>query len=112
MNNSEALMEPFPSLVLTTVQYAAFGDRRSFIIPSRIYGHGVERVATVEQALELLFRQLNHVDGTELISQPEFMEAYPRLRSMCVDDIVTFRGPCGWQRTFVCEGMGWKEVAQ
>jgi hypothetical protein len=108
----EALLEPFPTLVITCVNYVAFGENRQVIVPHRIYGYGKDRVPTVLDALEVLFRQLNHVDGSELISEPEFKEDHPRLRSMSVGDRVTFRGPGGWLREFVCEGCGWgwKEV--
>lgn len=102
-----ALQEPFPTLVITCVHYVAFSDDRQVVVPGRIYGQGKDRVPTVLDALEVLFRQLNHVDGTELISDPEFKQNHPHLRSMSVGDRVTFRGPGGWVREFVCKGCGW-----
>jgi hypothetical protein len=107
-------MTAFPNLVITNVRYLgnSFEGSRSFVVPHRIYGTGAERVATVEEALEVLFRQLNHVDGNELISEPDFCAANPRLRSMSVGDTVTLRGPGGWRKDFVCEGCGWAEVSR
>ena len=62
--------------------------------------------------MEVIFRQLNHVDGTELISQPEFRQGRNFLRSMSVGDVVTFRSIGGWRKDYVCEGIGWTEVSR
>jgi hypothetical protein len=98
---------PFPALVITHVYYRAFDCDSEFSVPNRIYGFGPERVQTIEEALEVVFRQCNHVDGTELISQPEYRAL--RLRSMSVGDQVHIRG-LGFNRTYVCEGCGWRET--
>lgn len=103
MNNNE-----FPSLVITVVTYSAYEkDPIKFTVPNSIYGFGAERTQSTDEALEIVFRQLNHVDGKELISEPQ----YKGLRSMSVGDTVRFSGPSGWVKTFVCEGSGWKETA-
>jgi hypothetical protein len=108
----------FPSLVITTVDYLfdpGFDKKRAeLLLPHRIFGQGEERVTTVEDALEVVFRQLNAVDGNELISDPLFRTAYQDvfLRSMSVGDVVTFRGPGGWRKQFVCEGCGWAEITR
>jgi hypothetical protein len=107
--------EPFPKLAITTVQYLRWGHESkaaAFIVPSRVFGTGADRVQTVEQALEVVFRQLNAVDGTELISDPEWLDGHPNVRSMSVGDVVTFRGPGGWRRDYVCEGLGWTEISR
>ena len=77
---------------------------KSFLVPNEVYGYDQERTQSVEGALELLFRELNHVDRTELISA---LPDYKSLRSMCVEDEVLFRGPGGWRRQYRCEPMGW-----
>lgn len=66
----------FPKLVITEIHYLgdSFEDSRWFNVPNRIYTHGGDRVQTVEDALEVVFRQLNAVDGNELISEPEFRQ--------------------------------------
>jgi hypothetical protein len=107
--------EAFPSLVITTVHYLRnsqyAGDQSvTCIVPNRIYrpdGPDGERAADIETALELVFRQCNHVDGTELLSEPE----YEGLRSLSVGDVVSFRA-IGWHRIFVCEGAGWTEISR
>jgi hypothetical protein len=106
-------MNAFPNLVITNVRYlAGYGEAaRSFVVPHRVYGTGADRPATFEEALEVLFRQLNVVDGNELISSPEFQADNPRLRSMSVGDLVTFRAPGGVRKDYVCEGLGWKEIS-
>jgi hypothetical protein len=108
----------FPSLVITTVDYLfdpGFDKKRAvLLLPHRIFGAGTDRVTTVEEALEVVFRQLNAVDGNELISEPLFRASYQDvfLRSMSVGDVVTFRGPGGWRKQFVCEGCGWAEITE
>jgi hypothetical protein len=106
-------MNAFPSLVITNVRYLANSCEasRSFVVPHRIYGRGTERPEIFEEALDILFRQLNAVDGTELISDPEFVADNPRLRSMSVGDVVTFRAPGGVRKDYVCEGLGWAEIS-
>jgi hypothetical protein len=104
----------FPSLVITNVRYLSnsFEGSRSFVVPGKIYGSGPDRVTSFGDALEVLFRELNVVDGNELISDPEFRSLNPQLRSMSVGDVVTFRGPGGLRKDYVCEGMGWAEVTR
>jgi hypothetical protein len=104
----------FPSLVITNVRYLrdSVNSSRSFVVPGKIYGSGSDRVTSFGDALEVLFRELNVVDGNELISDPDFRFANPSLRSMSVGDVVTFRGPAGLRKDYVCEGLGWKEVSR
>jgi hypothetical protein len=108
--------DSFPALVITVVNYlASDADVRSiwprpnpsYCVPHRVYRlEDGTRVTDVQAALEIVFRQCNHVDGSELISGPEY-EGY---RSLSVGDVVTFCGPGGWLRVFVCEGLGWTEI--
>jgi hypothetical protein len=95
------LSKPFPALVITNVLFVSIN--KQLFIPNSIYGYRGGRTDTVLAALEVLFRQLNHVDGNELISQSGY-EGYP---SFSVGDRVSFRGPGGWHRTFLCDGLGW-----
>jgi hypothetical protein len=53
--------------------------------------------------LETVFRQFNHVDGTEHIAKLS-------VRSMCVGDIVAFMEEQG--RKFICDSIGWKQVSK
>jgi hypothetical protein len=105
-------MNAFPGLVITNVRYLgnSLEAPRSFVVPHRIYGRGADRPEIFEEALEILFRELNHVDGNELISDPDFRFANPNLRSMSVGDVVTFRAPGGVRKDYVCEGLGWMEI--
>jgi hypothetical protein len=75
------------------VAYKAFRSNDVFEFPSDLIPSGMD----VMNALEVVFRQCNHVDGTEWISGK-------RLRSMSVDDEVTVDGT-----TYVCAGFGWEK---
>jgi hypothetical protein len=115
--NTSILSAPFPAIAIINVEYLhtpGFEPKpvKINLLPSDIWGD--QRPENFEQALEVIFRQLNVVDGTELISQPRFradmrMSGYPRVRSMSVGDTVTIRFP-GNRATFVCEGCGWKQL--
>jgi hypothetical protein len=117
--NTANLEETFPDLVITNVTYCGYWNRdgqpKEFLVPHRVYGRGEDRAKTVGDALEILFRQLNHVDGSELISEEQF-KGY---RSMSVGDEVRFRGlykiddtVSRFDKTYRCEGMGWSEVTK
>lgn len=67
-------------------------------IPDSVIPEG----ASAEDALEVIFRQCNHVDGNEWISKAGF-----KARSLSCGDLVTIDG-----RHFICEGIGWLEVPQ
>ena len=73
------------------VAYKAFRSNDTFEFPSDIIPSGT----TLLDALEVVFRECNHVDGSEWI-------AGKRLRSMSVEDEVTIDG-----NTFICANMGW-----
>jgi hypothetical protein len=75
------------------VAYKAFRSTDVFEFPSDLIPNGMD----VMDALEVVFRQCNHVDGSEWISGK-------RLRSMSVDDEVTVDG-----NTYVCAGFGWEK---
>ena len=77
------------------VTYKAFRSNDVFEFPSDLIPSGI----TLLDTLEVVFRQCNHVDGTEWISGK-------RLRSMSVDDEVTIDGD-----TYICAGMGWQKKA-
>lgn len=101
------MQAPFPTLTITHVYYRAFGSDDHFTVPDRIYGSGADRVQTIEEALEVVFRQCNHVDGTELISESHYRAL--RLRSMSVGDHVRIRG-LHFDKTYICEPCGWRET--
>jgi hypothetical protein len=75
------------------VAYKAFRSTDTFEFPSELIPSGTD----VLDALEVVFRQCNHVDGSEWISGK-------RLRSMSVDDEVTIDS-----ETYVCAGFGWEK---
>jgi hypothetical protein len=75
------------------VTYKAFRCNDAFEFPGDLIPDGMD----VMDALEVVFRQCNHVDGTEWISGSG-------RRSMCVDDEVTIDGT-----TYVCAGFGWEK---
>jgi hypothetical protein len=117
--NTANTSTPFPGLVITTVEYLHTPEFEEkpvrYLLPNALYGHGEDRVKTCEDALEVIFRQCNHVDGTEWISQPEFRKDYsefPNIRSFSVGDCVTFRGIGGFRKYYVCEGCGFAEISQ
>lgn len=56
-----------------------------------------KKYSTLEQ-LEFIFRQCNHVDGSEWIQNKE-------LRSLSVGDMVVLNG-----QVWVCCDVGWKEM--
>jgi hypothetical protein len=80
-----------------TVTYKAFGSTDVstdvFNFPSELIPDGM----SVYDALEVVFRQCNHVDGTEWIEGK-------KLRSLSVDDQVNIDGV-----TYVCAGFGWEK---
>ena len=106
------LLDIFPSFAVATVKYLHRFDPtyeptpRQIRLSNSFFTRGDERCINFEEALELIFRQLNHVDGSELISQ----EGYEGYRSMSVGDVVNFVGIGGVRRWFVCEGLGWAEI--
>lgn len=63
---------------------------------------------TVEQepmaALEEIFRQFNHVDGTEGIA----LKGY-KARSMSIGDVVFFPETNAW---YYCASCGWEQITQ
>lgn len=61
----------------------------------------IEGLAT-EQCLDTIFRQCNHVDGTEWAAHCGL-----KLRSLSCGDVVCVDG-----RYFICESFGWYEVPQ
>lgn len=70
-------------------------DTVSFYVPA------VSPTAEAQEILETVFRQFNHVDGSEHIAKLP-------IRSMCIGDIVAFMDG---GRKFICEPMGWKQVS-
>jgi hypothetical protein len=73
------------------VAYKAFRSNDTFEFPSDLIPSGI----TLLDTLDFVFRQCNHVDGTEWI-------ANKRLRSMSVEDEVSIDG-----NTFICANVGW-----
>lgn len=68
-------------------------DVYNFYVPA------VEETASAQEILEVVFRQFNHVDGSEHIAKLS-------IRSMCIGDIVSFV-----EGHFICEPMGWTQVS-
>jgi hypothetical protein len=69
--------------------------------------------ATVDEALEIIFRQCNVVDGTEWITSENKRRISRKekgLRSMCVDDVVVFWHDNGDWEAHRCAGCGWKLI--
>jgi hypothetical protein len=100
--------QPFPSLVICKVNYIRWDALEA--IPeidfsNFLFGTGDKRVATYEEALEIVFRQMNRVDGTEYISRANL-----KVPSLSVGDTVSIRSSQG-RRYFVCEGTGWAEIS-
>lgn len=64
----------------------------------------LSKMAELEDAqfLEVLFRELNHVDGTEWIADKP-------LRSLSVGDVVRLQDARG-ARTYHCDWVGWSKV--
>jgi hypothetical protein len=58
-----------------------------------------------EQVLDQVFRQCNHVDGTEWISNSGY-------RSMMVGDLITIVDPDTGIRIFQVEAIGWKKLTE
>ena len=75
------------------VAYKAFGDNNKFEFPSELVPIWMHKI----DALEVVFRQCNHVDGTEWISGK-------RLRSLSVGDEVSIDN-----ETYLCAGCGWEK---
>lgn len=78
-----------------TVAYKAFRSTDVFNFPSELIPAGLE----VKDALEVVYRECNHVDGTEWIEGK-------KLRSMSVGDEVTVDGV-----KYVCAGCGWEKIS-
>jgi hypothetical protein len=103
----------FPSLVICKVNYIrwdASGEAiPSIDFPSLLFGNfgnNGKRAETYLEALEVVFRQMNRVDGTEYISRANL-----GVPSLSVGDTVSFRFR-GGRRHFVCEGCGWAEISE
>jgi len=77
-----------------TIAYKSFGSTDIFNFPSDLIPAGME----VEDALEVVFRECNHVDGTEWI-------ANKKLRSMSVGDEVNVDGVA-----YVCAAFSWEKL--
>lgn len=105
---------PLPGLLITNVEYLQSEydpEQVRYLLPNSLFGIGENRIKTVEEALEIIFRQCNHVDGSELISSEAFRASYPgSIRSLSVGDVVSFRGIGGFRKIYVCEGTGWAEI--
>lgn len=63
---------------------------------------------TVEDLLEVLFRQLNRVDGSELISRNP--DRFRGVHSLSSGDFVEIRAPGHFVARFVCESVGWRPI--
>jgi hypothetical protein len=103
--------EQLPSvLFLTIVHYPDSGRRFIFPVPRVIKARRIATEETYGHALEHIFREMNHVDGTEWIGSEEFERRYTGARSMSVGDVVEFKTAVG-SRRFRVESEGWSEVA-
>jgi len=91
------------------VDYKAFGSNLSFVFTGENFLSHNQRFdnLTDEEVLEFVFRQCNHVDGDEWISQNEQARSM-RLRSMSVGDIVSIARDRSLTR-YTCEPIGWKK---
>src|SRR4029077_19515928 len=103
--------DAFPDLVTTTVRYIRW-DAAEAIPAVRFPGHLFRdqegnRVASYLDALEVVFRQMNRVDGKEFISRKNL-----KVPSLSVGDTVSFDSITMGVRHFVCEGCGWAEISE
>jgi len=91
---------------LIVISYLVFGDNFSFVYDNLSATNFVGHVED-EVLLESIFRDTNHVDGTEWI-------AGKPLRSLSVGDVVTIIDselPVQKQvRAYRVEGIGWKKL--
>lgn len=87
---------------LVIIRYLAFGTNRVFSCDAPKVIQSIQNGGSTESVLELIFRECNHVDRTEWVTNKS-------LRSMSVgDEVIIFNGE--QMRRFSCEVIGWKEI--
>ena len=60
--------------------------------------------ASVRRILETIYRQMNHVDGSEWVAQKQ-------MRSMSVGDMVVIAWNPYMVGVWLCKWMGWEKIA-
>lgn len=85
------------------VKYVAFNSNDVFECTSKKALDALNNGVSHMDVLEVVFRECNYVDGSEWIADK-------KLRSMCVDDVVTLIEN-GAANSYVCAGIGWEKIA-